>query len=197
MSRTPKVALGVGFGAFVLIMIVLLAPTVMKPKVATFTPTPAGIARAVAEGVVDTITVDAGDELRWSFVDLDRGAVLVPPDTAGWDLMVRRFHLVPSGAIAKVASGSFDSLQPPDTGYIASRFAHDTANAATDHWYLYGFFSHLLAPKPDLYVVRTRDGRFARLQLLSYYCPGVTAPTPGCVTFRYAFAGAGKAAPSK
>jgi hypothetical protein len=161
-------------------MAALLAPTVIKPKVATFSPTPVGVARTVAEEVVDTITVDAGDEFRWMFVDLDRGAVMVPPDTAGWDLMLRRFHLIPSGAIAKVAMA-------PDTEYVVSRFAKDTSNAATDHWYSYSYFSHLLAPKPNLFVVRTREGRFARLELLSYYCPGITGPTPGCVTFRYAF----------
>jgi hypothetical protein len=183
----PKVVLGLGFGAFLVIIAALLAPTVIKPKVATFWPTPIGFARSLAEGVVDTLTVDAGEELRWKFVDLDRGAVVVPPDTAGWDLMLRRFHLIPSGAIAKVGPGSFESLQRPDTGYVASRFARDTANTATDHWYSYSYFSHLLAPKPDLFVVRTRDGRFAKLELLSYYCPG---PTPGCVTFRYAFVAA-------
>jgi hypothetical protein len=181
------VALGVGFGAFLVIMAALLAPTVIKPKVATYSPTTVGVPRTVAEGTVDTITVDAGDESRWLFVDLDRGAVLVPPDTSGWDLMLRRFHVIPSGAIAKIGPGSFESVQRPDTGYVASRFSRDTSNSATDHWYNYGFFSHLLAPKPDLFVVRTREGRFAKLELLSYYCPGVTAPTPGCVTFRYAF----------
>ena len=135
--------------------------------------------------VTDTLTIDAGDEHRWRFVDLDRGAIVEPPDTAGWDLALRRFHLIPSGEIANLGVVPFDSIGvAPETGYIRSQFSRDTSNAATDRWYTYSYFSHLLAPKPEVYVVRTRDGRYAKLQLLSYYCPG---PTPGCVTFRYAY----------
>src|SRR5205823_14325954 len=75
MSRTPQIALGIGFGVFLAIIVLLLAPTVSKPKVMAYAPTPAGVTRP-AEGrlVNDTITVDAGDEQRWRFVDLDRGA---------------------------------------------------------------------------------------------------------------------------
>ena len=36
---------------------------------------------------------------------------------------------------------------------------------------------------PFTYVIHTRDGRYVKLELLSYYCPG---PEPGCLTFRYA-----------
>ena len=161
MSRAPQIALGIGFGVFLAIIVLLLAPTVIKPRVITYAPTPAGVTRP-AEGrlVSDTITVDAGDEQRWRFVNLDRGAVVVPPDTAGWDLALRRFHLIPSGAIVNLGPVAFDSVAAaPDTGYVASRFAHDTTNTVTDHWYQYSYASHLLSPKPDVYVVRTRTGR--------------------------------------
>ena len=158
-------------------MAALLAPTVIKPGIPTFNPTAAGVAS-------DTLTVDAGDEYRWRFVDLDRRMVVDPPDTAGWDVMLRRFHFIPAGAVANLGRVPFGSVvQAPDTGYVLTRFAHDTSNAATDRWYTYSYFSHLLSPKGDVYVMRTRDGRYAKVQILSYYCPG---PTPGCTTFRYA-----------
>ena len=129
------------------------------------------------------MTIDAGDENGWRFFDFDRGAVIVPPDTAGWDLAVRRFRIVPSGAIADVGAVPFDSVTAaPDSGYVASRFGRDTSNAATEHWYAYSYISHLLSPRGEVYVVRTREGRYAKFQVLSYYCPG---PTPGCMTIRY------------
>jgi hypothetical protein len=62
----------------------------------------------------------------------------------------------------------------------------DTVNAAIDRWYRYSIFSHLLEPAPASYVIRTRDGHFAKIQFLSYYCPG---PAAGCVTFRYVYQG--------
>jgi hypothetical protein len=36
--------------------------------------------------------------------------------------------------------------------------------------------------------VRTADGRFAKMRILSYYCTGAT---PGCVTFEYVYQGSG------
>jgi hypothetical protein len=36
--------------------------------------------------------------------------------------------------------------------------------------------------------VRTTDGRYAKLEILGYYCPG---GQPGCLTFRYVFQGDG------
>ena len=37
-------------------------------------------------------------------------------------------------------------------------------------------------------TVRTADGRYAKLEILGYYCPGAH---PGCLTFRYVFQGDG------
>jgi hypothetical protein len=58
-------------------------------------------------------------------------------------------------------------------------------NPAIRRWYDYGAVSHLLKPNGHVYVVRTRQGRFAKVEILSYYCTGLA---PGCVTFRYAYA---------
>jgi hypothetical protein len=44
--------------------------------------------------------------------------------------------------------------------------------------------SHLLQSKRHTYVARTPEGRFAKLAILSYYCPGLSA---GCFTLRYSY----------
>ena len=143
-----------------------------------------GIAVPAAPGTVDTVTVDAGAEHHWRFFDFERGLVSDPPDTAGWDVAFQRFHIVPSGEIANVGSVSFDLVQDaPDTGYVRTTFGRDTVNAATAKWYSYSYLSHLLVPRGDVYVLRTREGHYVKLQLAGYYCPGTT---PGCITFRYA-----------
>lgn len=130
---------------------------------------------------VDTVTLDARDAELWRFFALRRGP-LVPPDTAGWDLAVRRFRVIAAGAVAR-ADTAFDAIvHPPAVGYVATTFGRDTLNPALARWYRYSMFSHLLHPRQRIYVIRSRAGRYVKLEFLSYYCPG---PEPGCVTFRY------------
>jgi hypothetical protein len=150
----------------------------------TFTPRVVGISvPLVSPGTVDTVTVDAGSDRAWRFFDVERGLVADPPDTAGWDLALRRFHVIPYREIANLGPVAFDSVTaPPSTGYVGNTYRSDTTNAATAKWYSYSYTSHLLVPKPNVYVLKTREGGYAKLQLAGYYCPGTT---PGCVTFRY------------
>jgi hypothetical protein len=49
----------------------------------------------------------------------------------------------------------------------------------------------VLTPKPHVWAVRTADGRYAKLEMLGYYCPGAQ---PGCPTFRYVYQGDGSTA---
>jgi len=48
--------------------------------------------------------------------------------------------------------------------------------------------SHLLTSKRHVYGVRTPAGRYAKLELVAYYCKGVGT---ACITFRYAYQGNG------
>ena len=68
----------------------------------------------------------------------------------------------------------------PEAGYQAT--------PAFAGWYRYGFLSHVLSPRPRVWAVRAADGRYAKMEFVSYYCPG---SQPGCLTFRYVFQGDG------
>ena len=57
-------------------------------------------------------------------------------------------------------------------------------NAAMRKWYRYSMLTHLLEPAGHAYIVRTRDRRYASVQVLSYYCTGLR---PGCLTLRYTY----------
>jgi hypothetical protein len=138
----------------------------------------------VAHGSVDTVTFDARSGEEWRFFDLDRGTLLVPPDTAGWDLAARRFRVIGATVAIDLGKVGFaDARRVPEGAWVATDWGRDTVNAALDRWYRYGFLSHLLRPKGHVYAVRTSDGGWAKLEFLSYYCPG---PEAGCVTVRYA-----------
>jgi len=172
-----------GFAMFLALLGYLLASSLTRRQVPTFPPREVVTPREGGRGT-DTLTVDASESGSWRFLDLDEGGVVGPADTTGWDLAIRRFHIIASDAIADAGLTPFDSMaEPPAAGYIGNTLGTDTANAAIGRWYSYSMLSHLLVPKGHLYVVRTSRGRFAKLELLSYYCPGLQA---GCLTFRYA-----------
>src|SRR5574341_696353 len=139
--------------------IVLLLVTALVPRqVATYTPSPAPTPPgAMPPG--DTVTLDARDPDRWRYFSFTRG-LLESPDTAGWELSARRFHVRVAGLLESPGSAT-----------------HPGA-IEIGRWYRYSMFSHLLVPKPGAYLVQSRDGGLVRLEFLSYYCPG---PEAGCL----------------
>ncbi len=111
--------------------------------------------------------------------------VVAPPDTAGWDLAVRRHFVIASDAIADLGPKRFEDIRKaPDRGFVANVVGDDTTNAAIRRWYRYSMMTHLLEPAGHAYVVRTRDRRFASVQVLGYYCTGLR---PGCLTLRFSY----------
>ncbi|TFG66809.1 MAG: hypothetical protein E4H28_00690 [Gemmatimonadales bacterium] len=145
----------------------------------------------------DTVTLDARSGDRWTLLDLESGAITVAANA--WDIGVKRHRLVVNGGEGFAGVGGvqrvevlFDDLsEAPASGYDRSHVTGggDTINATLDDWYSYDFFSHLLEPMPDAtFVVRTAEGNYAKLRVLSYYCPG---PEPGCLTIEYSVQGNG------
>lgn len=165
-------------GLFGIAMIWLIGASLSTRAVPTYAPR----SRMRTTGATDTVTIDARDPEQWQFFAFAIGS-LVPPDTAGWDIAVRRFHVMVAGEVIAIDSVPFEALHsPPSAGYVATTFDRDTVNAAIARWYRYSMFSHLLRPRGRVYVIRSRSGRVTKLEFLSYYCPG---PEPACVTFRY------------
>ena len=176
----------------------LVASSFDRPAVEVHVPTaprPAEAGDALVGPV--TYTVDASSTGEWSFFDFSRGSVVADPGPVDWDLAFRRFHIIANGGpgfsgaggIVGLGETDFDAVsEVPDTAYVETTVRRDSANAAIERWYSYGWTSHLLTPHATVYGVRTADGRYAKLQLLGYYCPGAQ---PGCLTFRYVYQGAG------
>lgn len=168
---------------FAAVLVFVVVSALVPHRVATFNR-PTSPHPHVPGSTVDTVTIAAGDPDRWQFFSFTRGLLTVP-DTAGWDLAVRRFHVIVAGGgeAIRLDAVPFDTLaMAPAGGYVATSFTGDTANPAFARWYRYSMFSHLLNPAPAVYVVHGRDDRYTKIELLSYYCPG---PEPGCLTLRY------------
>ncbi len=199
-SRPSRVALFL-VGALSLVVVGLVASTLHRPDPPTFVPTPPRPAEVGARRVgPDTLTVDARDDSAWRWFDFSRGSLVTDPGPREWDLAFRRHEIIVNGGPGMAGDGGaralegvdFDGLRvAPAGGYRATETGHDTLNPALHRWYRYSLTSHLLTPRPRIYAVRTADGRYAKLEVLGYYCPGAVS---GCPTFRYVYQGDGSRA---
>lgn len=197
-DRTRPLWLFAFASVFLSVILYLFVSSFVRSPVLSYEPSVA--ARGPADGVfvTDTVTLDARDGSAWVYFDFERGSVVdgrIDPD---WDLAIQRFHIVtnggmgyPGGAGALTLPGAWETVvEAPESGYatMRGRLTDGAANPALERWYTYRFFAHTLEAKPEIYVIRTADGRFAKIEVISYYCPGAT---PGCFTFRYAYQGDG------
>ena len=152
---------------------------------------------AVGDSLVGpaTVTLDGTVPGQWTFFDFSRNSALQGPGPLDWDLAVRRFTIIANGGSGFAGQGGIADLgmvpcdsvhAAPADGYQAT--AADSANPAIRRWYDYSWTSHLLTPKGKVYAVRTADGKYAKLEIVSYYCG---AARPGCLSLRYAYQGDG------
>ena len=187
-ARPPILVLVIG-AAFLLLVTSLVIGSLTSPEYPAFAlsaPRPA----LVGDSLVGpgTYTLDASATDRWRRFDFGRNAAV---DSGAWDLAFRRFHLIvaPGGGIVDLGPVPFDSVvELPAAGYADNTAGPDTTNPAVGKWYAYSMLSHLLTSKHHVYGVRTPRGKYAKLELLAYYCQDAGT---ACITFRYAYQGSG------
>jgi len=188
---------------------VFLAPWLIPgPPLGNFTVTPPHPAE-VGDRLVGPVlyTLEARAAEQWTFFDFSRGSVVEVPHQFGveWDLAFQRHKILANGgatnpkgrgAILNLGEVVFDKvLEAPAEGYIADTIASinpetiTTENLAIKAWYHYNFLTHVLHPKSNVYVIRTADGKYAKMRLVSYYCDGGQAS--GCFTIEYVYQGDG------
>ena len=181
-SRGPVV----GATIVTAVAVVLVALTLRQPDVPTYplTTQPPTAQNAGASLIGPVLyTLDATSAESWRSFSFRAGAVV---DGAG-DLAFKRYAIVagPGAGILDLGETPFEAVRAvPTGGYVANEGAAEPRNPAIAAWYRYGFFTHVLSPKPHVWAVRTGDGHYAKLEMVGYYCPG---PQPGCPTFRYVY----------
>ncbi|PYO41222.1 MAG: hypothetical protein DMD33_14165 [Gemmatimonadetes bacterium] len=186
--RPPILVLAMG-GAFLLLVASLLIGSLTRPEFPPFTLTPPH-PTLVGDSLVGpgTYTVDASATDRWRTFDFRRNAAV---DSGPWDIAFRRFHLIaaPGGGIVDLGAVPFDSVRElPAVGYAPNTVEPDTTNPGVGKWYTYSMLSHLLTTRHHVYGVRTPGEKYAKLELLAYYCKDAGT---ACITFRYAYQGNG------
>jgi hypothetical protein len=135
-----------------------------------------------------TTLVDSTSTTAWTYADFETGAEL--PATGAWDLRFQRFHISTNGgvsgtggvAIAAVTGMPFAAVTvAPTTGYISDTADSDGdglpdyALDQGDGWYDYDSATHVLSPKPIVWVVKTDGGATLKLEISKYYDAAGTA----------------------
>jgi HmuY protein len=194
---------------FLGLAMVFFAPWLLPgPPVGNFTvtqPHPADVGERLVGPVLYTLDARAAEQ--WTFFDFSRGSTVEVPHQFGvdWDLAFQRHKILANGgatdpkakgAILNLGEVAFDEvLEAPAEGYIEDTIASInpeaiiTENLAIKAWYHYNFLTHVLRPKPTVYAVRTADGKYAKVRIVSYYCDGGRAS--GCFTIEYVYQGDG------
>ncbi|MBE9583503.1 HmuY family protein [Mucilaginibacter sp. JRF] len=132
------------------------------------------------------------------YFSIDKGTVVTGADTASanWDIAIQRTNiLVNSGTSGKgittaqlLKDTSFDKVTAaPADGYIEDSAEAKAVPPGTGKgWYLYDMTNHTINPAPGrVIVVKTASGKYAKVEILSYYKNGDGDPSH--YTFRYAF----------
>jgi hypothetical protein len=188
LSRPPILVLALA-GAFLLLVASLVIGSFTTPEFPPYAVTvqqPAPVGDSLVGPSTYTLDASAGD--GWRRFQFARNAVV---ESGSWDIAFRRHHIIAAagGGIADLGAVPFDSVREvPAQGYTPTDFGRDTVNPGVGKWYAYSMLSHLLTSKGHVYAVRSADGRYAKLEILAYYCRDVGA---ACYTVRYAFQGDG------
>lgn len=158
-----------------------------------------------------TFEVNSTSSTTWkyfSFAKNDTVLVADPLNSTEWDLAFQRYRIKTNGGKSGSGKGSVaNSYLKGQTGFDALKAVPDTASFTSDDSFniavqggyatyivnpeIYTWFSIELAPQGTqivpsdfVYIVKTNDGKYAKVWLRSYYS---ATNVSGHVTFQYKY----------
>lgn len=145
-----------------------------------------------------TVVVDARDEQNWRYYDFSRGGPVEIHDRSSleWDLAFRRGKIISNGGrtnkfgkagLLDLGEVSFDAVEevPADAEFIPDANAKTgTESPVLAQWYKYNYITHKLTPRKNIYLLRTADGKYTKIQFQSFYCAD---KQPGCIQMQYTY----------
>lgn len=136
------------------------------------------------DGSVLTVRIDATVHDTWRPIDLTLPGPIAVDDLAtsvAWHLAVRRFHLAINGGVsgpggieaAFVEGATIDGpISVPADGWRTDVDAPDTDPPTVEHalgdWYHYDPSTHVLTPRPGVFVLRSAEAAWA-VRVDGYY----------------------------
>jgi hypothetical protein len=148
---------------------------------------------------------------KYTFYSLEKNAIVPNTDSATtkWDIAFMATRIITNGGTsgsglggAFVYTGLFDALTTIPTDSVFKTDNAPTSYAITTGsgkgWYTYDGLNNLITPLAGrVLVIKTASGKYAKMEITSYYKGGVTLPATASdadklnkqryYTFRYAF----------
>lgn len=133
--------------------------------------------------------VNSTSEMEWIYGDFKTG--MESTTSGAWDLRFQRSHISTNGGVsgeggvevAPVAGVSFAQVtSPPASGWVSDAADGEYAFEQGDGWYDYNLMTHVLTPKPLVWVVKLNGGGAIKLEIMKYYD---AAGTPGWFTLHW------------
>jgi HmuY protein len=140
---------------------------------------------------------------HFAFFSLERNEAVAVSDSATnkWDIAIRSTTILTNGGTSGPALGgafvqravSFDTYATisKDSTFrtdLNTTPAYAIPTGSGNGWYNYNATTNIISPIPgNIIIVRTATGKFAKLEILSYYKDAPTTPTPTDVSRYYTF----------
>ena len=143
------------------------------------------------------VTVNASSEKEYVYFKFSNGKPVKIHDSSSleWDLAFRRSKIITNGgASSKLGKAGLIDLGPlgfdmvtevPKENYVVDVSTRtDTENPVILKPYSYNYLTHKLKAKKNVYAARTADNKFAKFQLLDFYCENKEV---GCITIQFVY----------
>lgn len=180
-----------------------------KPdKLFTLSPlNPAEAGQKLTDSII--YSFEATDTDNWTFFDFSRGSVISgitsPREPKGWDLAFSRAKIAANGgdksnkgqvSVAKLETTDFNSITkvPEKINFInetSPPSTPETNSVSFEQWYKYSFWDHFLKSYKNVFIIRTGEGNYAKMQIMNFYCEKEGKRTSSCYSIQYVYQGNG------
>ena len=142
--------------------------------------------------------VDARDDEHWAYFDFSRGRQVRIHDRSSleWDLAFRRGKIISNGGktnkigqagLVDLGEINFNAVESVPANKPLVQDVHGKSEPESPvlaQWYKYNYLTHKLTARRNVYILRTANGHYAKLQFMSFYC---TDKQPGCIQIKYVY----------
>lgn len=139
-----------------------------------------------------------GGTNQYTFFRFSDSTIVPHSDSAStkWDIGVRGTSIImnsslngPGNVEGQVASNTLDGVaEAPDGNYSTDQ----ASGNVFAEWYNYNMQEHVVTAKPGyIFIIHTNDGKYVKMEIISYYKGAPAQPTSsdesGYYTFRYVY----------
>ena len=177
-----------GITSIMLAVVIFFVACEKDETVAVETVTSSTISSLPADTIVGLSNGQPVGTGKFSFFSIESNAVIASVDSNSkkWDIGLRGTTIItnagtsgPGSGGAFVFKGTFDELKTisPDSTFKVDNAptSYAITTGSNKGWYVLDFVTNLLTPIPGrVLVIKTANGKFAKIEILNYYKGGTT-----------------------